>query len=85
MRRSAHLVRPQFWFVLFWVTFPIAFEHAAIHFVHDLVLHFDLLSIFIVEGLVGMLVGSFVGLVEVNIAYALVAEDRQRTAPAPAA
>jgi hypothetical protein len=76
MKRSARLVRPHFWFVLLWVTFPIAFEHHAIHVVHDLYLKHALIEVFVVQGLVGMIVGSFVGLVEVNIAYALVAHDR---------
>jgi hypothetical protein len=82
MRRSAQLVRPHFWFVLCFVAIPIALEHQAIHFVHDLYLQEALLEIFIVQGITGMIVGSFVGLVEVNIAYALVAADRAEKAAA---
>jgi hypothetical protein len=78
MRRSAQLVRHHFWFVLLFVTIPIGLEHQAIHVVHDLYLQERLAEIFIVQGLVGMIVGSFVGLVEVNIAYALVSEDREQ-------
>jgi hypothetical protein len=85
MRRSAQLVRPHFWFVLVWVTIPIAFEHYAIHAVNDLVLQHALIEVFIVQGVVGMIVGSIVGLVEVNIAYALVAHERaQREATSQA-
>jgi hypothetical protein len=76
MRRSAQLVRPHFWFVLFFVAVPVALEHQAIHVVHDLYLQEALFEIFVVQGITGMIVGSFVGLVEVNIAYALVSADR---------
>jgi hypothetical protein len=80
MRRSAQLVRPHFWFVLLFVAVPVAIEHQAIHVVHDLYVSEALLEIFIVQGITGMIVGSFVGLVEVNIAYALVAADRAEKA-----
>jgi hypothetical protein len=76
MRRSAQLVRPHFWFVLCFVAVPVALEHQVIHVVHDLYVREALVEIFIVQGVTGMIVGSFVGLVEVNIAYALVAADR---------
>jgi hypothetical protein len=76
MRRSAQLVRPHFWFVLFFVAVPVGLEHQVIHVVHDLYVREALIEIFIVQGITGMIVGSFVGLVEVNIAYALVAADR---------
>jgi hypothetical protein len=85
MRRSAQLVRHHFWFVFLWVTLPIGFEHHAIQVVHDLVLDHALLEVFVVQGVVGMIVGSFVGLVEVNIAYALVAADRAERAAAETA
>jgi hypothetical protein len=55
---------------------PVALEHQVIHVVHDLYVREALVEIFIVQGITGMIVGSFVGLVEVNIAYALVAADR---------
>jgi hypothetical protein len=80
MNRSAHLVRPHFWFVLFWVTLPLAIEHAILELTHEVVFSHALIEVFIVEGIVGMIVGSVVGLVEVNIAYALVSEDRRRAA-----
>ncbi len=76
MRRSAGLVRHHFWFVLLFVTVPLGLEHHAIHVVHELVFDEGLVEVFIVEGIVGMIVGSLVGLIEVNIAYALVARDR---------
>jgi hypothetical protein len=37
-----------------------------------------------VQGITGMIIGSFVGLVEVNVAYALVRQDRERV-PSPTA
>lgn len=80
MKRSAQLVRPHFWFVLFWVTLPIAVEHSVLELVHEYVFSHALVEVFVVEGIVGMIVGSVVGLVEVNIAYALVSEDRRLTA-----
>jgi hypothetical protein len=75
MRRSAHLVRPHFWLVFFLVSFPIFLEHQAIHWADELLLHHALTEVFVVQGLVGMIVGSFVGLVEVNVAYSLELRD----------
>jgi len=80
MRRSAHLVRPHFWLVFLLVTLPIGLEHQALHWADELVLHHALIEVFIVQGITGMIVGSFVGLVEVNVAYSLELED-----PAPKA
>jgi hypothetical protein len=78
MRRSAQLVRHHFWFVFFFVAVPLGLEHQAIHAVHELVHNEAIIQVFLVEGIVGMIVGSLVGLVEVNIAYALVARDRAK-------
>ena len=71
MRRSAHLVRPHFWLVFFLVSVPLGVEHQVIHWANELVLHHSLVEVFVVQGITGMIVGSFVGLVEVNVAYAL--------------
>ncbi len=78
MRRSAHLVRPHFWLVFLLVTLPIGLEHQALEWVNELVLHHALIEVFVVQGITGMIVGSFVGLVEVNVAYSLELGD-----PAP--
>jgi hypothetical protein len=75
MRRSAHLVRPHFWLVFLLVTLPIGLEHQALAWADELVLHHALIEVFIVQGITGMIVGSFVGLVEVNVAYALELRD----------
>jgi hypothetical protein len=84
MKRSAQLVRRHFWLVLFLVSIPLAVEHQAIHLSHELVFGEALLEVFIVQGITGMIIGSFVGLVEVNVAYALVKQDRERV-PSPTA
>jgi hypothetical protein len=84
MKRSARLVRTHFWLVLFLVSIPLAIEHQAIHLSHELVFGHALVEVFIVQGITGMIVGSFVGLVEVNVAYALVQQDRARV-PSPTA
>jgi hypothetical protein len=75
MRRSAHLVRPHFWLVFLLVSIPIFLEHQAIHWADELVAHHALVEVFLVQGVLGMIVGSFVGLVEVNVAYALKLND----------
>jgi hypothetical protein len=71
MQRSAQLVRPHFWLVFFLVSIPLFVEHQAIHWAGELLDQHSLVEIFLVQGIVGMIVGSFVGLVEVNVAYAL--------------
>lgn len=78
MKRSAQLVRGHFWLVFFLVSLPLAVEHHVIHLSHDLVFGQSLVEVFIVQGITGMIIGSFVGLVEVNVAYALVSQDRAR-------
>jgi hypothetical protein len=82
MRRSAELVRHHFWFVLVFVAMPLFVEHQVVHAVHEWVFDHEIYEVFLVEGVTGMIVGSFVGLVEVNIAYALVARERLQKAMA---
>ena len=84
MKRSAQLVRTHFWLVLFMVSVPLAIEHQAIRLAHEYLLGHALIEVFIVQGITGMIIGSFVGLVEVNVAYALVKQDRERV-PSPTA
>jgi hypothetical protein len=71
MRRSAGLVRPHFWLVFLLVSLPIFLEHQIFHWTSEILLNHALVEVFLLQGFVGMLVGSFVGLVEVNVAYAL--------------
>jgi len=77
MRRSARLVRPHFWLVFFLVSVPLALEHQVVHWASELLLHHSLVEVFLVQGITGMIVGSVVGLVEVNVAYALEIRDRK--------
>ncbi len=80
MRRSAQLVRRHFWLVFVLVSLPIGIEHQLIELADTLLLHHALIEVFVVQGVAGMVVGSFVGLVEVNVAYAL---ELERPAGAP--
>ena len=72
-RRSWQLVRPNFWVTLCLVTVPLQVEQAVLHAIHytDIFEH-PLVPAFFVNGLLGMVVGSVVGLVEVVLAYELI-------------
>ena len=80
LRRSWQLVRPCFWLTLFLVTLPLQVEQSVMHAIHytELFEH-PLVPAFLVNGLLGMIIGSVVGLVEVVLAYELIA----RTEPSP--
>lgn len=82
MRRSAQLVRHHFWFVLLLVVVPLELEHAVVHASSHFFIHDALVVVFALNAVTGMIVGSFVGLVVVNVAFALVRDDRApREAP----
>ena len=72
--RSWQLVRHHFWLTLFLVTVPLQLEQAVLHAIHYTEL-FDhpLVPAFLINGLLGMLISSVVGLVEVVLAYELIA------------
>ena len=72
--RSWHLVRRSFWLTLFLVTLPLQVEQAALHAIHYAEL-FDHPAVpaFLLNGLLGSVIGSVVGLVEVVLAYELIA------------
>ena len=74
LRRSWQLVRPHFWITLLLVTLPLQVEQAVLHAIHytDIFEH-PLVPAFLVNGLLGMIIGSVVGLVEVVLAYDLIA------------
>lgn len=78
MRRSAELVRPHFWLVFFMVSIPLFIEHQVIHWGTELMHAHALVQVFLVQGLTGMVVGSVVGLIEVNVAYALELERHEQ-------
>ena len=73
VRRSWQLVRPCFWLTLCLVTLPLQLEQAVLHTIHytELFEH-PLVPAFLVNGLLGMVIGSVVGLVEVVLAYELI-------------
>ena len=78
--RSWQLVRHHFWITLFLVTLPLQLEQAVLHAIHYTEL-FDhpLVPAFLINGLLGMLISSVVGLVEVVLAYELIARTDDDT------
>jgi hypothetical protein len=72
-RRSGQLVRPCFWLTFCLVTLPLQVEQAALHAI-DYTAIFDhpVAPAFLLNGLLGMVIGSVVGLVEVVLAYELI-------------
>jgi hypothetical protein len=81
--RSWSLVRPCFWLTLLLVTLPLEFEQAALHAIHYTeIFEHPLVPAFLLNGLLGMVIGSVVGLIEVVLAYELIA--RANTADAGA-
>ena len=72
--RSWRLVRPHFWLTFCLVTLPLQVEQTVLHAIHytDIFEH-PLLPAFLLNGLLGMVIGSIVGLVEVVLAYDLIA------------
>jgi hypothetical protein len=74
--RSFRLVRSRFWLTLVLVTLPIELESAALHAIHYTeIFDHPLVPAFLLNGLLGMVIGSIVGLVEVVLAYDLIARD----------
>jgi hypothetical protein len=90
-KRSWHLVRHRFWLTFALVTLPLQVEQAVLHAINYTAL-FDhpVLPAVLLNGLLGTAVGSVVGLVEVVLAYELIAQDalvereRVRTRDEPA-
>jgi len=72
--RSWQLVRPAFWLTFWLVTVPLQVEQAALHAIHYTeIFEHPLVPAFLINGLLGMVIGSIVGLVEVVLAYELIA------------
>ena len=72
--RSWRLVRPQFWLTVCLVTLPLQVEQAALHAIHYTeIFDHPLGPAFLLNGLIGMVIGSVVGLIEVVLAYELIA------------
>jgi hypothetical protein len=81
--RSWRLVRPCFWLTMLLVTLPLQVEQAALHAIQYAEL-FDhpALPAFLLNGLLGSVIGSLVGLVEVVLAYELIARADPEPSPA---
>ena len=76
-RRSWQLVRPHFWLTLFLVTVPLQVEQAALHAIqYAEIFDHPFVPAFLLNGLLGMIVGSVVGLVEVVLADELIAASQ---------
>jgi hypothetical protein len=77
LRRSARLVRSHFVLTLCLVTLPLQVEQAVLHAIHYTeIFDHPVVPAFLLNGLLGMVIGSFVGLVEVVLAYELIREAR---------
>jgi hypothetical protein len=76
LRRSRQLVQPCFWLTLGLVTVPLQFEQVVLHAIHYTeIFEHPLVPAFLLNGLLGMVVGSIVGLVEVVLAHELIAAN----------
>jgi hypothetical protein len=76
-RRSWRLVRPSFWLTLVLVTLPLQVEETVLHAIHYTeIFDHPVVPAFLLNGLLGMVIGSIVGLVEVVLTYELIAADR---------
>ena len=69
-------MRPHFWLVAALVTLPIAIEEEVVSGIEASIHGQALLGVFLTMGITGAVVGSVVGLIEVVLAYELVARDR---------
>jgi hypothetical protein len=73
LRRSWGLVRPSFWLTFFLVTIPLEIEQAVLHAIHYTeIFEHPLVPALCLNGLLGMVIGSIVGLFEVVLAYELI-------------
>ena len=72
-------MRPSFWLTLALVTLPLEVEQAALHAIqYTEIFEHPLVPAFLLNGLLGMVIGSIVGLVEVVLAYDLIARSDRR-------
>jgi hypothetical protein len=73
-KRSWQLVRPRFWLTFLLVTLPLQLEQAALQAINYTTLfEHPVLPAFLLNGLLGTVIGSVVGLIEVVLAYELIA------------
>jgi uncharacterized membrane protein YesL len=81
LRRSSRLVRPYFWLTLCLVTVPLQVEQALLHWIdYARIFEHPFVPAFFLNGLLGMVIGSVVGLVEVVLAYELISRTDHRSA-----
>lgn len=66
--RSARLVRPHFWMVLFMIVIPLLVEDTILHAIDPKVFADRLVDDFVASAILGALIGSIVGLLEVVLA-----------------
>jgi hypothetical protein len=79
--RSWQLVRPCFWLTFLLVTLPLQVEETVLHAIHYTeIFEHPLVPAFLLNGLLGMVVGSIVGLIEVVLAYELIARRKPSSA-----
>jgi hypothetical protein len=74
-RRSARLVRPHFWMVLFLVVIPLLIEDQIMHGLDINLIGSRIIDEFLVNAILGAVVGSIVGLLEVVLAHEFRARD----------
>jgi hypothetical protein len=75
-RRSWNLVRPRFWLTLLLVTVPVQVEQVVLHAIHYTeVFEHPLVPAFLLNGMLGAVIGSIVGLVEVVLTYDLISAE----------
>jgi hypothetical protein len=83
-RRSSQLARHHFWTTLLLVTLPVGVEQAALHAIHyEAVFDHPVVPALLLNGLLGGLIGSFVGLLEVVLAHELIRLSPHPGGPAP--
>lgn len=77
LRHSVRLVRPRFWLAFVAVTIPLTIEHAVAHALARTVLDNHFLYVLVASAVLATVVGALVGLLEVALAFELVARDRE--------
>jgi hypothetical protein len=76
-------VRPCFWLTLCLVTVPLQVEQAVLHAIHYAeIFEHPFVPAFLLNGLLGMVIGSVVGLVEVVLAYDLISRTENHASVA---
>ncbi len=78
IKRSYRLIRPKFWFAFVAVTLPVYGEAALDDYVDKLFHGTRWLAALAVDGLLKFTVLTVVGLIEVTLAYELIARDRAK-------